>query len=140
MGAVGAGLLATDDVQARPRNLLGATTSGEVALHGELVQAVGGAGDVLAGTDTESVRHLRDLVLALVDGLLVRVHLKAEDATAASAATDARGDAALGDEVAVHLAGAARGLGEGGVGVILLYSFPLPIPPSRKGFSNIIFP
>jgi|TARA_B000000565_G_scaffold235342_1_gene196274 hypothetical protein len=73
-------------------------------------------GDVLAWPDAESIGNLRDFVLSLVNGLLVRVYLEAEDATAPRASADVGGDAALRDEVAVDLGGAARGLAERGVG------------------------
>ena len=75
-----------------------------------------GVGDVLPGPDAEPIGNLRDLVLSFVDGLLVRVNLEAEDATAPGASTDVGGDAALRDEVAVDLGGAARSLAEGRVG------------------------
>jgi hypothetical protein len=109
------GLLPAHDVQARAGHLLRPAASGEIPLHRQLVQPVRGARDVLARADAQAVRHLRDLVLALVDRLLVRVHLEAEDAPAPRAAAHTRGDAALGDEVAVHLGGAAGGLREGRV-------------------------
>lgn len=44
----------------------GPAASGEVALDGQLVQAEGGRGHVLAGADTQPVRDLGDLLAACV--------------------------------------------------------------------------